>query len=129
VKDGIVTLYGDVNTFYEKEHAADVASRVLGVRDVINNIRVNKIIKHSDRALKDRIKERLAANWETHWVADQIKVGVKDGVVTLAGDVNTWSEYKEASRIASLTGGVWGVVNRLRVIDVAYPWDEYMGNP
>lgn len=129
VKDGIVTLYGDVNTFYEKEHAADVASRVLGVRDVINNIRVNKIIKHSDRALKDRIKERLAANWETHWVADQIKVGVKDAVVTLAGDVNTWSEYKEAARIASLTGGVWGVVNRLRVIDVAYPWDEYMGNP
>jgi osmotically-inducible protein OsmY len=129
VKDGVVTLYGDVNTFPEKEHAADVASRVLGVRDVINNITVNKIIKHSDRALKDRIKERLSANWETHWVADQIEVGVKDGVVTLAGDVTTWSEYKEAARIASLTDGVWGVVNRLRVLDVDYPWDEYMDNP
>jgi osmotically-inducible protein OsmY len=129
VKDGVVTLYGDVNTFQEKEHAADVASRVLGVRDVINNITVSKIIKHIDRALKDRIKERLAANWETHWVAGQIEVGVKDGVVTLAGDVTTWSEYKEAARIASLTDGVWGVVNRLRVVDVDYPWDEYMDIP
>ncbi|MEJ2724021.1 MAG: BON domain-containing protein, partial [Deltaproteobacteria bacterium] len=59
VKGGIVTLYGDVNTFHEKEHAADVASRVLGVRDVINNITVNKIIKHSGRALKDRFPHLL----------------------------------------------------------------------
>ena len=122
---GHVTLSGDVNTVQEKEHAADVASRVLGVTEVINLITVNRTIRRSDRALKDR----LAADWETHPVADRIQVSVKGGVVTLAGDVDTWSESKEAARIASLTYGVWEVLNRLRVKDVDYPWDEYINKP
>ena len=125
VKDGIVTLYGDVNTQYEKEHATDVASLVLGVRDVINKIRVNSITRYSDEALEARIENRLLSNWETRRVVDRIKVNVKDGMVTIAGDVNNWAEYKEAARLASLTDGTRGVINRLRVIDVNYPWTQY----
>lgn len=124
VKDGVVTLYGDVNSQHEKEHAAEVASLVQGVREVINKITVNAVPRYNDASLKARIETRLTSNWETRWVADQIKVYVENGMVTLAGDVDTWAEYKEAARVASLTEGTRSVINRLRVIDVNYPWTQ-----
>ncbi len=42
VKNGFVTLSGTVNSLYEKKRARIIASRVLGVKDVINNIVANK---------------------------------------------------------------------------------------
>jgi hypothetical protein len=32
------------------------------------------------------------------------------------------AQYKEAARVASLTGGTRGVINRFRIIGVNYPW-------
>ena len=95
-----------------------------GVREVINKITVNAVPRYNDASLKARIETRLTSNWETRWVADQIKVYVENGMVTLAGDVDTWAEYKEAARVASLTEGTRSVINRLRVIDVNYPWTQ-----
>ena len=124
VKNGTVTLDGNVNTPYERDHATEVASRILGVRDVINSIHVNRFHKHSDAGLKKRIETRLTADGETRRIADHILVSVDEGIVTLSGEVDTWSEYKEAARTASLTDGVWEVVNRLRVSGASYPWDS-----
>lgn len=42
VKEGCATLSGTVNTLYDKTRARIIASRVLGVKDVVNNIVVNK---------------------------------------------------------------------------------------
>ena len=42
VKDGYVTLSGVVNGSYDKARARIITSRVLGVKDVINNVVVNK---------------------------------------------------------------------------------------
>jgi osmotically-inducible protein OsmY len=115
VKDGIVTLSGDVNTFYEKLHAAEVASRVLGVRNVVNTIEVNRVFTFSDNALRQAIKRRLASNAETLWVVDRIKVKVENGRAILEGSVDTWSEYREAARLAFLTEGIRGLDNRMAV--------------
>ena len=41
VKDGFVTLSGIVNSIYDKKRAGIIASRVLGVKDVVNNIVVS----------------------------------------------------------------------------------------
>jgi len=41
VKDGFVTLSGIVNSVYDKKRAGIMASRVLGVKDVVNNILVS----------------------------------------------------------------------------------------
>lgn len=125
VRDGVVTLSGDVNTPYEKTHAADVASRIWGVRDVFNYLKVNLRPQYTDAALKERIKSRLFANWETRWVANQITVKVKSGKATLTGTVNTWPEYNEASSVAFLTDGIWAVDNQLTISDVDYPWGEW----
>jgi osmotically-inducible protein OsmY len=115
VKQGVVTLTGNVNIFYQKVHAGEVASRVLGVRDVINVLAVKRPLEFSDGALKDRIKRRLAANAETAAVAKRIKVDVEKGKALLTGDVGSWAEYREAARTALLTQGVQGLDNRLTV--------------
>jgi osmotically-inducible protein OsmY len=125
VKDGIATLNGSVNTFYEKVHAADVASHVRGIRDVVNCITVNRTDQYTDAGLKQRVMERLASNWETRWVNDKIDVTVHDGKATLSGDVNTWAERSEAARVALMTAGVWAVEDKLTVQGVNYPWEEW----
>jgi osmotically-inducible protein OsmY len=125
VTQGVVTLSGNVKSPYQKEHATEVASRILGVRDVLNDLEVSRLDKYSDTALVERLRSRLKADWETHSVAGKIDIKAKNGIATLSGEVNTWSEYKEAARAASLTDGVWEVVNRLRVVGVDYPWIRY----
>jgi osmotically-inducible protein OsmY len=122
---GIVTVTGDVNTWYEKMHAGDVAVRVRGVKEVVNEITVHRNAWKQDAQLVKTVKSRLMWNWSTFKVYDKIGVTVKDGVVTLTGDVNTWSERKEAGRVALHTKGVWEVDNQLTVDGYDYPWDEY----
>jgi osmotically-inducible protein OsmY len=125
VKDGIVILSGDVNTFYEKLRAAEAASRVRGVRDVVNTIEVSRVFTLSDTTLTEAVKRRLASNAETLWVVDGIKVKVKDGQALLTGNVDTWSEYREAARVTLLTQGIRGLDNRLTVAGVEHAWDEW----
>jgi osmotically-inducible protein OsmY len=116
VNHGIVTLTGNVNEYYEKYHATDVATRVKGVCDVINLLEVNRPPKFTDSALAERVKDRLRQDDETRWVADQIHVSVEDGKATLTGDVNFWSERDQAQHVAFLTDGIWSVDNQIKVL-------------
>ena len=131
VKDGIVTLSGTVNTWYEKSHAGDVSSRIKGVRDVINRLGVGYYRpeavtrEHSSAQVTKEIRKGLAANWSTRWVADDIKVAVDGGVATLSGEVDSWDERSEAADIAYTTKGVWEVRNKLSVKEYDYRWDDY----
>jgi len=128
--DGVVTLSGAVNTWYEKIHAGDVASRVKGVKDVINLISVDfydsaTVKTYSPAQVVKEIKMGLKANWSTWWVANDISVSVKNGVATLTGDVNTWHQRSEAADVAYTTKGVWEVKNKLTVEGYEYEWDDY----
>jgi osmotically-inducible protein OsmY len=125
VQKGVVTLSGQVTTWYQKSHAKELASRVLGVKDVVNDITVTWTSQYTDEALQDRIKDHLVANAETRFVADLIKVHVRNGEARLTGDVNSWAERREAGRVALMTDGVKVLDNRLTVAGVNYPWDEW----
>jgi osmotically-inducible protein OsmY len=129
VDDGLVTLSGQVGDLWPKSHAYDVASRVRGVRGVVNNIEVKYSTPPTDASIRDRIKGRLATNAETRPVADHIQVGVDAGQVTLDGAVDSWSEYVAAQALAFTTKGVWSVKNMLTVrgcdfdsTERAHPW-------
>jgi osmotically-inducible protein OsmY len=116
VAGGVVTLTGRVDIFYEKLHAEEVASRVRGVRDVVDTIRVEQALFSSDAAIQDEVKRRLEANALTGAVADRVSIRVERGHATLAGNVDTWPEYREAARVVLLTEGVRALDNRLTVI-------------
>jgi osmotically-inducible protein OsmY len=121
----VVTLFGSVHDGYQKTHAGIVASRVRGVKKVINDIKVDWERSYSDAALTKKIKSRLKWNWSTYWVHNKIHVTVENGVAILTGDVNIWSERIEAGRVAFHTEGIWEVDNQLTVEGFDYPWDEW----
>jgi len=129
VKDGVVTLTGRVHDSSEKSHATDVAGGVRAVREVVNEIRVEPatgtITKQSDVTLAREIRDSLRRHWTTARVADRIRVGVKDGVATLTGDLDTWDERLEAGRLALGAEGVWKVQNRLTVKGYDYEWEKW----
>ncbi|MCW8985009.1 MAG: BON domain-containing protein [Thermoanaerobaculales bacterium] len=129
VVNGIVTLSGNVHTWYQKFHAGEVAAGVRGVRNVINDIVVSRTNWETDAELTKDIASRLTWNWTTWRVHDDIGVTVKNGVATLTGDVNKWSQRKEAGNVAIQTPGVWKVDNRLTVRGFDYPWDEWYIKP
>lgn len=124
VKDGTVTLSGYVNSGWEKQHAEEVVTRVRGVKDIKNHIKVEHD-QFSDSALVRDVRNRFSHNWITSPVHKDISVSIADGVATLTGDVDTWRERAEAARVALGTAGIWGVHNRTTVRGVAYPWDEW----
>ncbi len=125
VNNGVVALSGNVHTWYEKFHAADIASRVKGVKNVINDISAQMTSLKKNAELIRTIKKRIKWNWTTFAVRNKINVNVYNGVATLMGDVNSWSERREAGRVALLTEGIRKVDNLLTVKGYNYPWDEW----
>ena len=129
VEDGVVTLTGTVPHWYDETHAVDVAGRVRGVREIVNEIRVHRETEtsriHSGSSVADEIKNSFKWHWATHWIADRIHVRVEGGVTTLTGDVDTWAQRREAGRAAFDTEGVWKVVNRLTVKGYDYEWENW----
>lgn len=115
VKDDVVTLTGVVDSLGKKTHAVEVASRVKGIRQLVDHITVKTAVAYTNTSLKWRIRDWLAATDETRGVADQIHVAVRDGVATLTGRVNFWSERAAAGDVAFKTKGIQRVDNRLVV--------------
>ncbi len=139
VVDGTAYLTGTVDSYFEKAQAEDAAARVNGVVDVSNALVVTdmnwpivydpyvydwyaydygwydyepSVLAKSDTQLKRDIEDELW--WSPFVDADQVAVTVDDGVATLAGTVDSWSEYRSAAENA-LEGGAVAVDNNLVV--------------
>jgi len=127
VNNGVVTLSGNVNTWYERSHAQDIAGKVRGVKKVVNQIEIYRETTrtHTSATVAEDIKEHFKKNWTTRWVCDRINVTVKKGVATLTGDVDTWAQRRQAEEVAFNTEGVWKVDNRLQVKGYDYNWEDW----
>ena len=115
VRAGIVTLTGTVASWAERLAAQDAAHRVSGVLDVANDIRV-VLPGSAERTDADlALAVRHALQWDV-WVPDErIRSTVAEGVVTLEGNVDSWTQYDDAERSVRNLAGVCEVRNRLEV--------------
>jgi osmotically-inducible protein OsmY len=114
VKDGAVTLSGYVPSYSEKFAAVRAAERVLGVKAVADEIEVRLpgSSVRDDSALAERIAHVL--RWNTS-VPETVEAEVRDGWVTLRGEV-AWSFQRDAAMraVRDLTG-VKGLSNLITV--------------
>ncbi len=116
--EGIVTLSGAVNNIMAKDRAVRVAETVKGVRGVINQIKVADTGR-SDGQIREDVAAALLMDPATEsW---EIKTQVKDGVVKLTGQVESWQEKELAAKVAKSVRGVRDLNNR---IDIRYRADR-----
>jgi osmotically-inducible protein OsmY len=112
VKNGKITLSGEIDWAYQRA-AADTAVRHLtGVRGVSNRI-VVKQPRVSASEVKDGIERALVRSAEVD--ADRIQVQAEDGHVTLTGVVRSWPEKQQAGVAAWRAQGVTQVTNEIEV--------------
>ena len=112
VEDGVVTLDGDVIGLAQKRLAGALAWWVPGSRDIINGLGVTPPEADSDFEIADAV--RLLLEKDPFVNADQLRVSVRDAVVTIDGLVPTEAERDVAEHDAWYVFGVEDVVNRVK---------------
>src|SRR3954447_3656203 len=115
VVDRIATLRGTVGTFAQRHAAVADARRTAGVEYVENWLQVRLLDRdrREDAEIRGAALQRL--EWDREIPGDAIRIAVKDGWVTLRGEVVFQFQSDEAfNRVASLHG-VTGVTNEIRV--------------
>jgi osmotically-inducible protein OsmY len=112
---GVVTLTGNVSSYWHKVTAERAAMRVAGVRAVVNELEV-RLPTSSERTDEDIARAAVnSLNWTISVPADRITISVSKGWVTLEGEVS-WQFQKSAaeSAVKRLTG-VKGISNLITV--------------
>ena len=111
VEEGIVTLTGQVDYYFQKNRAYSNVRYLKGVKGVHNKITIKSSVKAS------KVKEKIGDGFvkSARLDADNIAVEVDGSIVTLRGKVHSWFEHEEAKKIAYLIPGVTVVRNLIRL--------------
>lgn len=116
VKDGVVTLTGNVDSYAKKSEAESATKNIAGVKVVVENIEVKFNSSYAKKDDNDVANEIINAyRWNIEVPNDKIKVKVEKGFVTLDGEVS-WNFQKNAAKDAiSKLIGVTGVSNNITI--------------
>ncbi len=117
---GVVTLGGHVATDSDKSQAESIAKSMAGGQVVSNQIAVlppgaEGTTKTVNSDLDKGIGENLHAALIQNGLDKSVKYDVKNGVVTLTGDVASPSMRARAASVASTVPNTRQVVNELQV--------------
>jgi len=125
-KDGVITLSGSVPSYWEKYEAVAAAKRVYGVKAVVDEIEV-KLPGSSERTDTDIAEAAVRALKNNLSVPDdKIKVTVREGWITLEGEVEWQHQKTAAERSVRYLVGVKGVSNLITVKPRVTPTDIKM---
>jgi len=112
VKNGWITLEGEVDWQYQKDAAFEAVHHLVGVNGVTNLITLKPLVSATD--VKSRIEAAFRRSAEVD--AQKVQVETRDGKVTLRGAVHSWSEREDAERTAWAAPGVTQVDNLIAVV-------------
>jgi osmotically-inducible protein OsmY len=113
VNDGIAELTGQVRDILARDRATEIAELVKGVRTVSNRIEVRPSPLRKDADIRKDVIAALARDPAAD--AYELSVDVKDNVVTLTGEVDSWTEKQLAERVAKGVRGVVGLNDEIKV--------------
>ena len=115
VKNGVVTLDGEVSSYVEKWNAERAAQRVNGVKAlaVEMKVKLSEFGKRTDADIAESAKNILG--WTSSLPADAVKVLVEGGWLTLSGDVEWQYQRQDAADSVRYLSGVTGVSNQIAI--------------
>lgn len=115
VKDGVVTLTGNVDSFSEKWESEHAALRVSGVKAAANEIEV-RLPGDYERTDEDiALAVTSALKWNSLVPEKRIRAVVEDGWVTLKGEVEWLYQKSSAETAVRHLIGVRGVINEVTI--------------
>jgi osmotically-inducible protein OsmY len=117
--DGIVTLSGKVPLFMDKVNAEKHIRKIKIVDGVRNHIEVGGP-SVSDGDIRENLAAKLRYDRVGYGIVfNNLGVDVRDGVVTIAGNVRDYPDHDSALAIISMTAGVKDVVDEIAVAPVS----------
>ena len=121
VKDGVVTLAGFVRNSTEQSAAERTSKRVIGVKAVVNDLQVKPSSERLDREIAQDAVDALSRALPT--VSPGVKVTVRDGSISLEGEVPWDFQRQLAEKAVREVPGVKDVLNLIEVEPKAAPMD------
>jgi len=117
---GVVTLGGHVPSDGDKSQAESIAKSIAGGQVVSNQIAVLPPAAESEaKAVTSDLDSGIEKNLDAALIQNRLKKGVKydvkNGVVTLTGEVNSQARRAQVEKTASAVPNVQQVVNELQV--------------
>jgi osmotically-inducible protein OsmY len=114
VSGGSVTLEGTVDSYWKKPFVDSKISGIRGVAKIENRLAVVPSKRISD----ELIARDIMATLDRDSLVDpgDVTVEVRNGVVSLSGNVSSWVSRRSAELDAAHTAGVVDVDNRLNVL-------------
>jgi osmotically-inducible protein OsmY len=115
VHNAAVTLTGHVPTYWGKQAAKAAAKRVADVKAVVDKIEVllDSQVRLTDEGLAERLANVL--KWNVSIQGANVQAEVRDGIVTLTGEVE-WQHQR--ANIERNIAHVSGVVNVISLIAI-----------
>ena len=123
VEDGHGVLTGVVDSWSMKRQAEEVAAHIQGLVSLENDLTIDEQIpRKSDTELEESIGMML--EWTSAVSGEDIHVAVLEGVATLTGTVESWTQEQLAEELA-MKAGATSVINKIE----AAPGPALAGKP
>jgi len=115
VKDGTVTLNGYATSYGEKWDAVRLAKRVGGVKAIADDLQVK--LPDSRQRTDGDIAAAAAhqIEWSTTIPTGTVNVTVREGWITLEGEVEWWYQKNAAENAVQYLAGVKGLSNLITI--------------
>lgn len=115
VKNGVVTLSGQVDSYGKKLTAENAAKKVAGVKALAEDIQVgvSPAYRKTDAEIAEAVLNAL--KWHTAIPDDRLKIKVEDGIVKLEGEVEWDFQRNSAKTAIQYLAGVRMVSNLITV--------------
>ena len=119
---GVVTLTGTTTSEADKSQAESIASSICAGQVISDQIAVRppgaeSLAKKVDSDLDEGIGKNFDAELIQHKLDSGVKYAVKNGVITLTGNVNSQARRASVEQMAAGVPNVKQVVNELEVRD------------
>ena len=122
-RDGVVTVFGEVDSLVKRSAALEDAGRVGGVRALANQIHVRLPLEQL-RSDADIAHDAVhALMWDTEVPDKAVRVRVQDRWLWLFGEAESQHQRIAAERAIESVRGVKGITNCIRLRSVAAPPD------
>lgn len=115
VKNGVVTLSGEVDSYPKKIIVERAVKKIRGVRGIAEDIEVQLSEEHVKTDSEIAQVVIYALEWHSAAPFDRLSILVEDGIVTIDGSADWDYQRKHVTEVVENVRGVKGIINNVKI--------------